>query len=78
MVQLEVDIRALVIDMIDRDGGSSTNDLSEIAYRAAKNGHKDIVIAMIRRGADEWNWIEEYAERYGHMDIVKYINDIRG
>jgi hypothetical protein len=58
----------LVIEMLDRD--IHAINLSEIASSAARGGHKYIVMDMIRRGADNYDWIAYEAARGGHKDIV--------
>jgi len=43
---------------------------SDIAHGAAKGGHKDLVMDMVKRGANDWNWIATGAAEGGHKDLV--------
>jgi len=63
-----------------KDIGEKKRLYNYIAYGAAIHGHRDIVMTMIERGANDWN-LDSICCIHGycrHTDIVKYINEIRG
>jgi ankyrin repeat protein len=61
--------------------GSSTYNNETALFRAANNGHYDIVKALVNAGADVFAEVRDqlpvdFASKHGHNDIVEYLNGI--
>jgi len=59
-----------ILSLSENDDEKKKRLCQSIASSAARHGHLDLVIEMIRRGANDWNWIAYSAARGGHKDIV--------
>jgi hypothetical protein len=49
------------------------NDVNECLYEGCKTGDMNLVLQMIERGADDWNWGLNGACIGGHMKIIKFM-----
>jgi len=59
-----------VEDLLQTPGYRVEMVYDNIAYGAAKGGHKDLVVEMVRRGADEWNCMAMCAAKYGRKELL--------
>ena len=44
-------------------------------YQASKQGHLDLVLLFISKGANDWNWALKCASEGGHKDLVQFFID---